>query len=142
MSAFGDKADINARPAWTAGNVVFPVFERVTEKAVEQFLSLRRKIHPGGREVAISGLIHLCTPTYAGVAEMMSYEGIGVFYGAPGGPVYGPGGSGNERPQLGDTWKPQNEDERQWIERRDQRRVEARKTQGEEPPKRYRGFLW
>jgi hypothetical protein len=51
---------LHARVSWTAGNIVLPVFERVTEKATEQFLSLRRKVHPGGREtVAVSAALLL-----------------------------------------------------------------------------------
>jgi hypothetical protein len=149
---------LHSRLAWDANCVVLPVFERVTEKAVEQFLRLRRKVHPGGREsvehlgskshddiaVAISGLIHLCTPTHAGAAELLSSSsyGFGVYHGAPGGPISGPDGSDTRTPQFGDPYVATDEADRRRLERAKERREEARKTGGSSPPKKYRGLLW
>jgi hypothetical protein len=133
---------LHARVSWTAGNVVLPVFETTTERAVEQFMSLRRKVHPGGREtvehlgtnshddlaVAISGVIYQCTPVHPGPSGM-SWGNIGVFTGAPGGPISGPSIGG----QLVD--KPRTPEQ---IERREK----ARWSNGEPPPPpKYAGLV-
>jgi hypothetical protein len=149
---------LHSRLSWTAGNVVLPLFETTTERAIEQFLTLRRKVAPGGREtvehigskhvhddlaVAISGAIYLCTPPDYGGAASMSFGGIGVFTAAPGGPVHGPDGSNTPRtPQLGDPYQPEDEADRQRLEHAKELRAKARMTAGEAPPQQYRGLLW
>jgi hypothetical protein len=136
---------------------VLPLFETTTERAVEQFLTLRRKVAPGGREtvehigskhvhddlaVAISGAIYLCTPPDYGGAGSMTFAGIDVFYGAPGSPISGPDGSNTRTPQLGDPYVPTDEADRRRLELAAERREQARVTAGEAPPRKYRGLLW
>jgi hypothetical protein len=149
---------LHARVSWTADSVVLPLFETTTERAVEQFLTLRRKVAPGGREtvehlgskhvhddlaVAISGAIYLCTPPNYGGASSMSFAGIGVFTGGRDMAVRGPDGSNVPRaPQLGDLYQAIDEADRERLARAKELREQARITAGEAPPLKYRGPLW
>jgi hypothetical protein len=148
---------LHSRASWSADNVVLPVFETTTERAVEQLLTLRRKVAPGGREtvdhigskhvhddlaVAISVAIYLCTPIDYNAAGM-SYGGIGVFTGGREIAVRGPDGSNVPRaPQLGDLYQAIDEADRERLARAKELREQARMTAGEAPPVKYRGLLW
>jgi hypothetical protein len=134
---------LHALASWNAHNVAFPIFEDIGDRAIDQLIGLRRKVGAQGREtvdhiganthddlaVVICGVIYQCTPIDRSGLAGMSWGNIGVFTGAPGGPISGPGVGG----QLVD--KPRTPEE---IERREK----ARWSNGEPPPlPKYAGLV-